>query len=178
MYSNHLQYLPLPWTVYLLLLGALGILTALIQIGLMRYVYARLGITPATAMLLLLGSLFGSYINIPIASFPEETVVVRERVDFFGMEYIVPTEVDWPGTIIAINLGGAVIPILLSLYLLAKNRIWIPGLIATAVVAAACYAVANRCLARALSFPSSFRPLSPARCRASLLSAERLPSPM
>src|SRR5208337_3701663 len=106
MHPGHLQYLPIPWPIYALLFVALGILTVLIQIGLIRYVYSRLGISPGTAMFLLLASLLGSYINIPIAHFPDETVVVGQRVDFFGMEYILPTEVDWPGTIIAINLGG------------------------------------------------------------------------
>ena len=72
MSSSHLQYLPLPWTVYLLLAGVLAVLVALIQIGAMRYVYARLGIRPTTALLLLLGSLIGAYINIPVKHFPEE----------------------------------------------------------------------------------------------------------
>ena len=137
--SSHLQYLPIPWPVYVFLLGALAIIAALIQIGLIRYVYSRLGISPLSALLLLLASLFGSYVNIPIAQLPGQTEVVGERVDFFGFEYVVPTEVDWPGTIIAINFGGAVIPIALSLYLLFKNNIWLPAFIATAVVSAACW---------------------------------------
>jgi hypothetical protein len=37
------------------------------------------------------------------------------------MTYVVPVAVDWPGTIIAVNVGGAVIPVLLSLYLMAKK---------------------------------------------------------
>ena len=141
--SSHLQYLPIPWPVYIFLLAALTIIAALIQIGLIRYVYARLGISPMSAILLLLASLFGAYVNIPIAQLPGQTEVVGQRVDFFGFEYVVPTEVDWPGTIIAINLGGAVIPIALSIYLLFKNNIWLPAIIATAVVSAVCYAVAE-----------------------------------
>jgi uncharacterized membrane protein len=38
------------------------------------------------------------------------------------------------GTVIAANVGGAVIPGLLSLYLLFKNEMWFSGLIATAIV--------------------------------------------
>ena len=37
---------------------------------------------------------------------------------------------------IAVNMGGAVIPALLSLYLLIKNRMWRNGLVATAVITA------------------------------------------
>jgi len=38
--------------------------------------------------------------------------------------------------VIAVNMGGAVIPALLSLYLLVKNRMWRNGLVATAVITA------------------------------------------
>ncbi len=160
MMSSHLQYAPIAWPVYFLLALALTIVAALIQIGLIRYVYARLGITPVTALLLLLASLLGAYINIPIAHFPDEAVIVDEPVDIFGVEYLAPTEVDWPGTILAINLGGAVIPIALSLYLLARNAIWIPGLIATAVVAAVCYALAVPVQGAGIVIPIFIPPLA------------------
>jgi uncharacterized membrane protein len=159
MYSQHLQYFPLSWTAYLVLLGALAILVALIQIGLIRYVYARLGISPMTAMLLLLATLFGGYVNIPVYHIPDETVVVREYVDLLGMEFVRPTEVDWPGTVIAVNLGGAVIPTLLSLYLLAKNGVWVSGLIATAVVSAVCYAIAKPVPGAGIVIPMFIPPL-------------------
>ncbi len=169
MHPGHLQYLPIAWPFYALFFIILGILTVFIQIGLIRYVYARLGISPATAMFLLLASLLGSYVNIPVAHFPNETVVVGERVDFFGMEYILPAEVDWPGTIIAINLGGAVIPILLSLYLLFKNRIWLPGVIATAVVSGVCFALARPVQGAGITIPVFIPPI--AACAISCLLA-------
>jgi uncharacterized membrane protein len=151
MHSSHLQYMPLSWTVYALLFIALAVLAALIQIGIMRYAYLRLGISSGTAMLILLASLLGAYVNLP--------VLVNRQIDFFGMEYVVPTEVDWPGTIIAINVGGAVIPILLSFYLLGKNRIWIPALIATAVVSAVCFAIANPVPGAGIAIPIFIPPL-------------------
>jgi len=157
--SSHLQYLPIPWPIYVFLLGALALVAALIQIGLIRYVYARLGIAPMTALLLLLASLFGAYINIPIAELPGETAVVGERYDFLGFQYVVPTEVDWPGTIIAINVGGAVIPIALSFYLLFKNNIWLPAIIATVVVSAVCYSVAEPVRGAGIAIPIFIPPL-------------------
>ncbi len=160
MYSNHLQYMPVHWTVYALLFFILGLLTFLIQIGIIRYVYARLGINPGTAMLLLLATLLGSYINIPVAHFPDQTVVLDRQVDFFGFEYLVPTEVDWPGTIIAINLGGAVIPILISLYLVVKNEILLPSIIATAVVSAVCFSVAKPVQGAGIEIPVFIPPIA------------------
>ena len=59
------------------------------------------------------------------------------------MHYIVPVVVDWPGTVIAINIGGALIPGLMSLYLLIKYRLWLVGLAAIACVAAVCHYLAD-----------------------------------
>ena len=56
-------------------------------------------------MLVLLASLIGSAINIPIARLPEARVVTRTFVDVFGMPYLVPQFVDWPGTILAVNVS-------------------------------------------------------------------------
>ena len=52
-----------------------------------------------------------------------------------GVPFLAPVAVDWPGTILAINVGGAVIPIMLSFYLLMRYRLWGPGLVAIAIVA-------------------------------------------
>jgi uncharacterized membrane protein len=65
---------------------------------------------------LLVLSFLGSYINIPLWRLPPYPVVSGEVVSFAGMVYVVPVVTDWPGTIIAVNLGGAVVPILLSIY--------------------------------------------------------------
>ena len=48
-------------------------------------------------------------------------------VEIFGVPFLAPVAVDWPGTIVAINVGGAVIPILLSLYLLMRYGLWASG---------------------------------------------------
>ncbi len=100
-----------------------------------NYAYRRIGLDPFSALFVLFASLFGSYVNIPIIQMPGEHARAREVVDYFGYHYAVPVVVDWPGTIIAINVGGALIPVLLSLYLLARNRIWILGAIGVAIVA-------------------------------------------
>ena len=60
------------------------------MIGALRHAYLSLGVSSDTAMLLLLGSLIGSYFNIPIAELPPEQVVSDQVIEFFGMEYTVP----------------------------------------------------------------------------------------
>jgi len=69
------------------------------------------GISSGAALLLLLASLIGSYFNIPVAYLPEQRVLAQQEIYFFGMRYVVPFVAQWPGTLIALNVGGAVIPI-------------------------------------------------------------------
>ena len=134
-----MHYLPLSLPFFSILVGLFLLLVALIQVGILRYAYMRLGVSSGTALLLLLGSLIGSYINIPLVQLPEQNVVSGQEIEFFGMHYSVPVVVDWPGTVIAINVGGALIPTLMSLYLLAKYRLWSLGF----CVAAVCYSLAR-----------------------------------
>jgi uncharacterized membrane protein len=47
-----------------------------------------------------------------------------EVVGFYGMRYAVPVVSDWDGTVVAVNVGGAVIPTLMSIYLLIKRELW------------------------------------------------------
>jgi uncharacterized membrane protein len=133
---GQMNYFPLAPAFFAVLVGIFIVLVVLIQINVLRYAYTRLGVSSGTALLLLMGSLIGSYINIPVARFPEREVQTAQDLSFFGMHYSVPVVVDWPGTIIAVNVGGAVIPILLSIFLLFTNDLWVRGIITTAIVAA------------------------------------------
>jgi uncharacterized membrane protein len=110
-----------------------------LPLGLMKYAYEQLGVSPGGAVLLLLGSLIGSYINIPIAVISQKSVMASQVIAFYGMQYQVPTATHWGGTVLAVNVGGAVIPVIVSVYLLIKWRLWLEGLVATAAVAAVCY---------------------------------------
>jgi uncharacterized membrane protein len=66
-------------------------------------------------------------------------VVSGQEIEFYGMRYNMPVLVQWPGTLIAVNVGGAVIPTFMSIYLLIRNALWVQGALATAVVALVCY---------------------------------------
>jgi uncharacterized membrane protein len=101
----------------------------------LRNAYISLGVSSGTALFLLFASLIGSIFNIPIAELQPEPVVSNRIVDFFGMRYAIPVVTHWRGTVVAVNVGGAVIPTLLSLYLLATRNLWFKGAIATAIVA-------------------------------------------
>ena len=143
MHTGHMNYLPLSPLFFLGLAGALLALVILVQIGLLRFAYYRLGVGPGAATLLLLASLIGSYINIPVYQLPPSQVASGQEVAFFGMIYVVPVVESWPGTVIAVNAGGAIVPGLLSLYLLVHNQLWLKGALATIAVAIVCHLVAR-----------------------------------
>jgi uncharacterized membrane protein len=130
-----MHYFPLAWPFLLILAVLFIMLVVLVEVGVLSYAYVRMGIAPRYVLAVLLLSLLGSYINIPVAQLPAERVVSDTVVDYFGIQYIIPTVHEWPGTIIAVNVGGAVVPALLSLYLFFKNRLFVRGILAVAIVA-------------------------------------------
>src|SRR5262249_6150166 len=137
------HFLPLTPAFFSILVALLVILAIFIQLRILRYAYMSLGVSSGAALLLLVASLLGAYFNIPIAELPEQRVLSGQVVDFYGMRYVVPVVADWPGTVIAVNVGGAVIPTLMSIYLLLRYQLWLLATIATAVVAAVCYWLSN-----------------------------------
>jgi uncharacterized membrane protein len=143
MRPSSLHFFPLAAPFLLLLFLVVVVVIASIEIGVIGYAYERIGIERRHVFALLLLSLLGSYVNIPVAELPPEEVVSGQEMTFFGMRYIVPVVHDWPRTIIAVNLGGAVIPTLLSLYLIMKTRTYGPSLIGVAVVTAITHALAR-----------------------------------
>ena len=60
-----MHYLPLSFPFFSILVGLFLLLVALIQVGILRYAYMRLGVSSGTALLLLLASLLGSYSAAP-----------------------------------------------------------------------------------------------------------------
>jgi uncharacterized membrane protein len=78
------------------------------------------------------------------------------------MHYVIPVVVEWPGTVIAVNVGGAVIPALLSFYLYVKNELWIRGLLAIAGVAAVCRFLAQPVPGVGIALPVFVPPISTA----------------
>ena len=129
------QYLPITPGLFSILVLLLAGLIILIQLRILRYAYMKLGVGPGAALLLLFGSLVGSYFNIPITVLPAKVVRSGEIVDFFGMRYVVPLVTQWPGTVLAVNVGGAVIPTLMSTYLVLRYQLWLKAAIAVIAIA-------------------------------------------
>ena len=141
--QSDVHYLPLTPGMFTILVVVLAGLFFLLLLCFLCFVFMRLGISSGMALLLLGASLLGSYFNIPVAEIPGASVRTAQVVRYFGMRYVVPLVTQWPDTMIAVNIGGAVIPTLMSLYLLMRYRLWFSGILATAVVTVVIHSLAT-----------------------------------
>ena len=135
-------YSPLAMPFLLAGLVAIALLVALFQVGVFSYAFARLGISPDTALLLLLASLAGSLVNVPVARLRNQVVEVRRTVSAFGVRYLIPV-LTRRNTIVAVNVGGALIPVIVSAYLIAHDRLGWQALAAVLIVGALVHVVAR-----------------------------------
>ena len=159
MRPSSMHYFPLAWP-FILALGLLFVVVvALVELGILKYAYERMGVPPRYVLGVLLLSLLGSAVNIPVAQLPPEQVESGRLVDFFGVRYVVPVVQEWPGTVIAVNVGGALIPVILSLYLLMKNKLYMRGVLAVAVVALVTHQLAYPVRGVGISVPTFVPPL-------------------
>lgn len=138
-----IHYFPLEWPFLLGLFLLLSLLVLLLELKILRYAYERMGIPPRLVFAILLLTLVGSSINIPLLRFPASAQSTHAVHRHHRRHYVVPAAQPASGTILAINVGGALIPLLLSLYLVFRHRILLQSALAVAVVAAVTHALAE-----------------------------------
>lgn len=143
MHLANLHYFPLSLPFLFVLAVLFIVVLVLVQLRILRYAYTAIGIERRYVFILLLLSLLGSYINIPVAQLPAEQVVSGQEIIFFGMRYVVPVVQDWPGTMIAVNVGGAVVPTILSIYLLLQNKLYSQAFLGVLIVTIVCHLLAH-----------------------------------
>jgi len=148
--------------LYLLLFLVLGVfLATIIQLQLLSIAFQKLGLSPHGALLLMLGALIGSSINIPVArvtttaDFPPDLSIPRRG-------RIWPTaDLSQTGqTIIAVNLGGCLIPVGISLYLVIRQLVNpLDLLLALLVVTTASYVFSRPIPGIGIAMPALLAPL-------------------
>ena len=100
----------------LLFVIALAMLLAIVHVGLISISFSKLGLSRESAFIFLFCSLFGSLINIPLFTVRAETGI--EKRDRHIPAYLQPYLEHLSGrTLIAINLGGCLLPLVFSVYL-------------------------------------------------------------
>jgi len=121
----------------LLIILLLAFLLGMIQVNLLVIAFDKLGLSPSSALLLLFSALIGSAINLPVARLrAEKSAVTPTR-----MPVIIPQpriQAGW--TVIAVNVGGCIIPVLFSLFLVSQTMLpLLDILVATLIVSLASY---------------------------------------
>jgi uncharacterized membrane protein len=108
---------------FLILLVCLSLLLAFVQIGLLTIAFDKLGLSAEAGALLLLVSLFGSLLNLPLfrikaMSSPPERLPPPWREIWSQRPPGSPGKI-----IIAVNLGGCIVPVGISVFLVFRHSL-------------------------------------------------------
>ena len=120
-------FIPIALLIFLLFILFFPVLLILVYFHIVTLGFEKLGISSSATIFLLFLILVGSCINIPLT---KKKLVYSTRPRFFGLFRVPKVEVQG----VAINLGGGVLPILLSFYFLFL--IWKAGFELTPVLTA------------------------------------------
>lgn len=115
----------------------------------------KLGLTPHGAVLLFTAILLGSIINIPVSK--KRFQVVEPTPFRYPFLYYNPPRVR--EQVIAVNIGGCVIPTAFSIYLLFTRAPMLPAVIATIIVALVCKRMARLVPGVGIKIPALIPPI-------------------
>jgi uncharacterized membrane protein len=124
------RYIHNPFTlIALVFFGILALLVLpLVFFGIIGGAFANLGFSWSTAFLILLATLMGSFVNIPLARLENRVPVYEEEfIPFVQILYRIPLPAE--RTTLAINVGGALIPAVISVYLLFESVVLTASLV-------------------------------------------------
>ena len=147
-------YAPLISLFMLAFFGLLVLLFLLIMVGAVSYAFDKIGLDPIAVFALFSACLIGSYINIPVHRLRNDAVMMDQVVSVFGFRFRIPTSARRE-TVLAVNVGGAIIPCFIAFYLLAATSHPFQALIGSAVVTGV-----SKWLARYRGWALPCRPLS------------------
>lgn len=152
-----------------------ALLFGLIQVGALTIAFDKLDLSMGSAMLLIFSSLIGSNINLPLftidAEPPAEGIPPMPRGP---LDLLLPR---YTGkTLIAVNVGGAVIPVAFSIYLLTHRAL--PGgevILAIALQAAVCYLMSRPIPGLGVGMPVLVAPITAAIIAVTMNPAQSAP---
>jgi len=162
------RYIGFPYPHFFLLIALLLLLIfpllIILLAGSVTIAFSRLGIPVAIAYLLFWISFLGSSINLPVKRWQTEITEIRE-INFFGIRYRIPFHGERE-SILAINLGGAVVPICVSayeLYRLSNDvHLLMKAIIAIVILTFICKAFSKPVRGLGIAIPAFIPPLSSA----------------
>ena len=157
-----------PFLVFyaLIFVGVLFIWLMFVWIGVISNVFQALGLPPNVAFMALLASFLGSYINIPLTEVESGNVQpLPDVISNFGIRYRIPARYHTGKTTIAVNVGGAIVPSLISLYVLSDfPDVMFRALIGIAIVALVVHRFARPVPGLGIATPMFIPPIVAAIC--------------
>ena len=160
----------------LLFILALAFLIGLVQLGMISIAFEKLGLSPSSAYLLLLCTLGGSLINLPLFSLKADRAaqpripVELARRPFFKLPPFTGK------TVVAINVGGAHVPVWFSFYLIAHTPLNpLHAVAAVAVVAVIARTISRPIPGIGIGIPMLIAPIAAALIASILDSQQRAP---
>jgi uncharacterized membrane protein len=132
--------------LWLLLALFLAVLFPLLFAELMAAAMVRLHLSLGTAVLIVVGMFIGGMINIPVHRISRSEEVYEYPFAAYGFSYGRPGMRRYRhDTIIAVNVGGCLIPVAVAAYELSHldPALWMTTLVLAAVNVAICYAFAR-----------------------------------
>lgn len=126
----------------------LVILFPIVFADLMFTALGKLGLSPASSLLIALAIFLGSLINLPVKRIAREVQLEYDPLSFFGLGRFFPAKTVVQETMIAVNVGGCVVPCLVVFYELMRVTLAGPWPLLVAVLTTmlnsyVCYKVAR-----------------------------------
>src|SRR5438045_707653 len=151
--------LPLLLGLFVLLLI---VMVLVVELRILRYAYRKIGVPPRWMFVVMLVSLLGSQVNIPLFAMRVAPVTAPAETTLYGRTYLAPPVVQRGATVVAINVGGALVPLLLSLYLFLRLHMRGRMLLGTAIVAVIVHALATIVPGVGIAVPMFLPPIAAA----------------
>jgi uncharacterized membrane protein len=115
-------YLPVSLLLFLLLILLFPFIWIAVALDVVKIAVAKLGFSPTVAFLLFAAVLVGSTINIPLYKVESVTPVIPDFRDMWLQQFLgIPLHKVRQKTIVALNVGGGLIPLLLAIYELTRS---------------------------------------------------------
>ncbi|HQT82209.1 MAG: hypothetical protein B7Z60_08440 [Ferrovum sp. 37-45-19] len=144
----------------ILFVFAFILLIVIIQLNIITVAFDKLGLSSHSAYLLIMATLFGSVINLPLLSLKADDALSQKNTLFNLPQRLFGKPIFKGVTEIKINVGGALLPLVFSGYLVVHHHIlWFQLLIAITLVSLVSYWISRPVPGMGIGMPILIAPI-------------------
>jgi uncharacterized membrane protein len=151
--------------LYAFLAAILVAIVVILLVSVGEIAFQRIGFGSLGYTLILVGTLAGSTVNVPVGEVRStEPLIEVQEVRAFGLYYRIPRfRVKQVSTVVAVNVGGAVIPVLVSAYLLIlHDGLLVPAILGSLVMSTLVHLMARKVRGVGIVTPALLPPIAAA----------------